>query len=298
MRISKFHKIDPSDIDIYNPEKLDNSYSFNIKYMKQKLIVQTPKIIINSLPLMQNSSKYYKIVFNCGDISFNNNNRLFINFFLNIENQIKELLPDLIKKIPENISDYNFISAVSYGKNKNQAKLTLNIQNDNRAPILSIFDFENREQTFKFLKVNSQTINLIMFNNIWINNNKIGLNCILLQTKVYEPFIKVNKCLINEDEEIYITSQNNQNCIKLLNLKNSSPIKLDIKSKKSPKREIPLPPPPPPISNNLSYAQSKSINKKSDISPTTSISENNLSSFIPSEDQLKEQIKKLKKFKK
>lgn len=302
MKISKLYKIEPYDLDIYNPEKLDNnSYSFNIKYMKKKLVTQTPKLLIDSLPIMFNNSRYYKICFKCQDIAFNNKTRLFVNSLLKIEKHINNLIPNLIKKTSTNNINYSFISNINVDKTKSEAHITLNIQNDNSIPVVSIFDFDNKEQPFNSLKLKANTINLVMLNNIWVKNNKIGLNWILLQTKIYEPFIKIDKCLIiDEEEEILDTSSTVTDTASFFTPITSPNIK------NSPKKIVkihncpPPPPPPPPPSTHLKQlSPNVKLNIKEAVKKETkgssSKSEPSLSSFIPSAEQLQNAIKNLKK---
>ena len=207
MKIVKLHNLDTDHINIYNPEKInENMHIFNIKYFKKKLITQTPKAIVEAVPIMYSCSKYYRLNISFQDFSFNNKTKAFINSIVKIENTIKQYLPYLWKKIDYNHKNTVFIPSITYNKENTKAIFNLNIQNDNGTPSISIFDFDNTERSFEYLKLNSSTLNLIMLNNIWQKSNKIGLNWILLQTKIYEPFIKIDKCLImdEDDDEILI----------------------------------------------------------------------------------------------
>ena len=80
-------------------------------------------------------------------------------------------------------------------------------------PAVSIFDWEKNPTDMNYIMPQSMSYSIIWLQNIWFKDNKVGLNWVILQMKVYLPIYQIEKCLIIDDLEI-IVDQIEQNKIK------------------------------------------------------------------------------------
>ena len=162
------------------------------------MLIQTPKGMYLYIPNIINN-KFYRISFYINQLT--SINRSFVNKIITIENFIKKQSDNLIKLSNIKRKHSKFISCIKYNANKTKAYMNLNIQMYQDKPIVSIFDKNKKLQDLNYILPQSSAINIVYLKNIWIKDNKMGLNWIMLQTKIYLPILKINECLIVEDEE-------------------------------------------------------------------------------------------------
>ena len=102
MSTVNIHQIDCRDIDIKNPVRVSHKLTvFNIGYNGKRLIFQTPKSEINLFPFLYTTEnqRYYKVVLSFYNYSIDQKTKNFIQQILNIEKQIKDGIPFLLKKL-------------------------------------------------------------------------------------------------------------------------------------------------------------------------------------------------------
>ena len=194
---------DIEKISFKKPEKITNKvHIFDVKYNKnQHFIIQTPKLLIPNVPMIYsyNSIKFYKLKLVAYNYNFEKKTKKFIKEIENIDKIINKKASIFWSNIGENNKNKVFINSSNHYNNK--VYLYFNIQFYNNKPIINIYDWNKNQKNIKYLMEKSLANSLIWFKNIWIKNNKIGLNWIILQMKVFPPIYKINECLIIEDDE-------------------------------------------------------------------------------------------------
>lgn len=191
-KIYNYNNINISNLIINNEQHLtQNTKIKNIMYNNNKLIIQTPKLTVPFLPKIfkHNNVTFYKLQL-IGKL-FNKKDNNFFKFIKNIDNYIK-------KRIKTN---QRFIKTYKYNNNKERTIFNFNFQTYNNKPVANIYDSEKKLKTYKYICKYSKAYSLLWLKNIWIKSNKIGLNWIILQMKVYLPFYKIDKYLIIDDDD-------------------------------------------------------------------------------------------------
>ena len=304
MSTVNIHQIDYRDIDIKNPDRVSHKLTvFNIGYNGKRLIFQTPKSEINLFPFLYTTEnqRYYKVVLSFYNYSIDQKTKNFIQQILNIEKQIKDGIPSLLKKINStNIKDNfetkknKFISSIRFNKNKNKAYLTCNIQKQYNKPVISVFDCEKNKKDYTYIEPGFKSVNLLFLENIWNYNNSFGVNFVILQTKVYQPVLEFDELLIKDDEDIDYTpvcyetysnkSKENINQQAITNIPSGPP---------------PAPPPPPlPISKSIASSNKQPVNTNINIiNKDDKLSNTNIVTVFrpPTANELQNAISKLKK---
>jgi len=164
-----------------------------IKYKRQNFICQTPPaLVLNRLPTNNISGKkFYKIPLFFEYYTFNKKSKEFIE-------KIMEIETFLIKKYSSIINNKTFIPSIKTGKSNEDVFFNVNIQIFNNKLLLPIFDYKKAGQPLEYILPRSRTVNIVYLKDMWSVNNRVGFNWILLQTKVYLPFLHIKDCLIVE----------------------------------------------------------------------------------------------------
>ena len=165
-----------------------------IKYRQQNFICQTPAaLVLNKLPLGNISGKkFFKIPLFFEYYKFNKKTREFIEKILEIENFI-------ISKYHNIVNNKVFIPTIKHNKSKDDVFFNVNIQISNNKIVLPIFNYKKEAEPPEYVLPRSRTVNILYLKDMWSVNSRFGFNWILLQTKVYLPFLHIKKCLIVED---------------------------------------------------------------------------------------------------
>lgn len=294
MNIFRLSDINYDNIQIIYPEKLTSNLNIcNIKYKGKRFITQTPKTQISSFPFLFNNQNNYRLVIQFNNYQSCHKTQLFIKTLLNLEKYIQQFIPIINNKL--NIFGKNkFISSIKFNKDKTKAFMTLNIQQQFNKPLLSIYDCDREPKNIDIIEIGIKTINLIYLKNIWIKNNMIGLNWVILQSKVYPDIIKLDKCLIDEEDNI-------DNIINI-DIPQFS-IEQPIISPPNINPKIPIPPPPPPPANINLIIENKTIstpskNTSNNLSNNSSNTSSGTVFLPPSASELQNMIGRLKKINK
>ena len=198
------HDFDIDKITFKKPEKISDKITvFDIKYNKiQNFIVQTPKWLIPNVPVIytHNHFKFYKLKVVAHDLLFQKTTTQFVDKMEHIDQYIKNKTPHFLTRIKKKKRNIQFINTTQY-YNKN-AQFYFNIQFYNKQPVLGVYDWKKEKKDLNYLIENSFAYSLIWLKNVWIKSNKIGLNWVILQMKVYLPIYKIDECLIKDEEDI------------------------------------------------------------------------------------------------
>lgn len=208
----KIHKnYDIDKISFKKPEKISKDTTiFNVKYEQNNFLIQTPKLLISNVPKIytHNNKNFCNIKLSTYNYSFSNPTQ---NFVKNIE---------LIDKLVEKNIDYFYeksnirkpgntklINSYFYNKINTKVNFYFNIQIYENKPFISIFDYKKEKKDFNYIISNSFGYSLLWLQNIWIKSNKIGINWIIVQMKIYYPIMKIDECLIEDEENIEIIKE-------------------------------------------------------------------------------------------
>lgn len=171
-------------------------------YNKQKLIIQTPKSTFLRRPQsFMNEGPYMKISLLFSYYIFNNNTNKFIDKIVLLEKQLEDIYNNKGKR---------FKRSINFSKDKQSAFLNVNIQMFNNTPTISVFDNNKQPVSLDYIVPNAQSFNLIYMKDLWQNKKNIGINWVLLQSKIYLPIFEIKECLIIEDREPINTKSSNE----------------------------------------------------------------------------------------
>ena len=168
-----------------NSFNVDHS-NLDITYHNKPVLIQIPKGRIIPHPQIFNNPRLHFI-----NVSVSYNQNKTVTDFCNM---IKSIESNIISSIK---SKYTVVSSIN--SDDKRVYFNLSIQVYNNEPIISIFDPYKNKQSINYIIPQSSAICLISPKNIWKSKNKIGINWVLVQTKVFQPIIKIEECLIMDE---------------------------------------------------------------------------------------------------
>ena len=184
----------------------------HIKYDKSYFVIQTTLCkILKSIPNLIQGKKYYKLGLFFEHFKFNSKIDKFLNKIIEIENF---LFKKYIKKF--NLSNKVLFRSIKRS-NLHNIFFNVTIQINKSAPVLSVYDRDKNSKSVEYISPHSSSINILYLKDIWHLDNKIGFNWILLQTKIFLPFLYIKECLIDDapDKKNVIKSNNYLKFIKM-----------------------------------------------------------------------------------
>jgi len=170
-----------------------NKNSFNIdvsnldiNYNNKPILIQIPKGRIISHPQIFNNPKLHFLNIS---LSYNNNDLIkqFNNFITDMESHIISM------------ANSKFNTNYSINSSNDKIYFNLSIQIYNNEAIISIFDPYKKKQEMNYIIPQSNAICLITPKNLWKSKDKIGINWVLVQAKIFQPIIKIDECLIMDE---------------------------------------------------------------------------------------------------
>jgi hypothetical protein len=208
MSLVNWKNIDTSLLYICSPEQVStNGHIFEIKYSKSELVIHTPRTMFVENPriFLYNNRQYIKVNLCFYNYEFNDEVRNFINSILNIENKISNNHKTLWKNINKTTKNKTFVSSIYFNDTKTKAYLSLSIQtetnNNISKPVISVYDKYKNIKDIDYIIPSATSYNIIYLRNVWQKGNKMGLNWVILQSKVYHPIYKLDECLIMDPFE-------------------------------------------------------------------------------------------------
>lgn len=204
MSVIKLENINLEKMTILSPDQISPKVTlFDIRYDKKELILQTPRVNIYEKPIeySHKNNKYYRICICLYNYRFCEKTKEFIDKINYIEDAILEHTPILWKNLGYSSRNKKFISSIKYNEKKTKAYIYLHIQTDNGKPILAVFDKYKEKKNIEYIIPGSGSYNIIMLQNLWQKGTKMGLNWVLLQTKIYHPIMYLDEYLILDPDE-------------------------------------------------------------------------------------------------
>lgn len=190
-------KADINKLTIGFPDHIgETSHFYDLKYSKQQLVFQTPKLIFYRKDA---SSKYFSICFY--NYGFSEETKTFINTLADIEKRIHMSSPDMWKRIGETSKNKEFISSIRYSSDKKKAYINLGIQMDKGLPIAQVYDIDKKQVTLDYITDGSTGYCIVYLKGVWRSGTKMGLSFYLVQAKAYLPIYKLDRCVITDPDE-------------------------------------------------------------------------------------------------
>lgn len=200
------------NIIIKKPEKITDKITiFNVKYNENEFLIQTPKFFIPDNPNIysHNNRNFCNLKVIAHNYKFENNTQNFIEKIEKIDNFISEQSSKFYDKIkqkkPQNIK---FINSFYFNKTRTKAHFYFNLQINKNKPMLSVYDWKKQKQDIDYIIPNCYGYSLLWLQNIWIKSNKIGINWVIIQMKIYYPILKIDECLIEDEDKFEFNNQN------------------------------------------------------------------------------------------
>ena len=281
---------DIQNIVIKKPRILyNNTITCPVKYNKnQDLIIQSPLCYIPKIP--NKNSKQILTTLLTTDYSYNENTKKFINNLLLINKIIQDSYKNITKLVNQHENN-TFHNSININRQANNYYLNLTVQSKNQDMYINIYNSYNQSVNEDYIVEQSECYALLHLKNIWINENKYGLNWEIVQLKVYPPIYKLEQCFIydsNIKKELYIQYKDDPIYKKFFKMKRIGVpiqnIQLEIKKenldenvilkdeneyinsdskgkgKGGGKGKLPPPPPPPPPSSTNIDSINKTVN--------------------------------------
>jgi hypothetical protein len=192
MTITNWREISSKNFNIFKPIKLNNHYKTVFKYKKQPLTIQTPKTFICNSPKEFNNTTKISICFY--DYAHNSLTKLFIKQLSSIELFIKKAKVKLNKFLENSYIQSEFKTSIKYNNNNTVVYMDLLIDKNQ----LSVYNLYKQSENMDYMIPQSYLLNIIQLDYIWFNKNKYGIKWTLLQTKVFPPINKLDKCIIDD----------------------------------------------------------------------------------------------------
>ena len=205
-------KFNIKELNIGKLQFINNLLKCNIFYQKKMAIFQTPLCLIPSF----NDTKKYKNIIRfkliTTDFLYNQKTKEYIKMLDEIDTFIKNYYERKIKeKLKNKTEPISFYKSYLENNNKTNVYFTYNIQIYNNKPIVDVYDYNHHLKPFDYILPNSECYCLLWLKNIWINENKYGLNWEIIQIKVFPPIHILEYCFIDDNNTNHII--NNQKII-------------------------------------------------------------------------------------
>ena len=192
-------------IHISQPEYVSkNRIHFEFKYdNKTGIFLQTP---LSTIYEINNS-----ILIGFPNIHFNPEIEKFISLINTLDNYILSIQKELWKRVGKNTRDKKYYSSCRWNSNKTNIYMKLNLQKEifrntnnqvDTRPYLDVYDQNKHKQSVNYIEPFSTGYHIIYLDNIWIslNNKSMGLQWYIIQCKIYKNIIKLDECLIKDDD--------------------------------------------------------------------------------------------------
>lgn len=223
MIVTNYKEISATNLSLYKPIKIKQDlYKLALKYQNVPLVIQTPKVHVFNSPKMNNYGGKLTINFGYSDIE---EKKIFSEKIRHIEKFIKSSLQRILKQyVSKNFSSSKLRESLY--SNTDKTNLYMNLHFDKK--IISIYDPFKNEQNINYISSNSNLINIIYADSIWVKENEYGIRWCLLQSKVFPSIEKLEECIIEdkyEDEPhkhyYNISTVNTEDNPQLVNTKNN-----------------------------------------------------------------------------
>ena len=214
MSLNILKTFDTQNIVFKKPEKISDKITiFNVKYNENEFLIQTPKFFIPNVPntYYHNNRNFSNLKVVAHNYKFDNNTQKFIQKIEKIDNFINEQTYKFYNKInQQNFEKKNikFINSFNFNKTRSKVNFYFNLQIYQNKPILSIYDWKKQKKDYNYIIPNCYAYSLLWLQNIWIKSNKIGINWVIIQMKIYYPILKIDECLIEDEDRFDIYNKN------------------------------------------------------------------------------------------
>jgi len=114
-----------------------------------------------------------------------------------------------IKQLKKNIKHKKKLTYKKSSITKNKyIYYNFKLQHYNQQIMCDMYDEHKQKTNIDYIQPGSDAYAILWLKNIWLKDNKVGLNYIVVQLKIYKNIIQTNTCLIIEDDDIFTQSDN------------------------------------------------------------------------------------------
>ena len=189
------------DIELANTIRYDkHHYVWPITYKKKNVCLQS-----SYLQLVKHNKQYHNVSLSTYHKPAQSSKQRFIKLIRDIDKKmIQELC--LLKK---NINyKKKILYKKSYVSQNKYIYFNFPLQYYNKKLVCNIYDEHKQLQTLDYIENGCDVYSILWLKNMWLKDNKAGLNYIIIQLKVYKPIVSITKCIIIEDDDIFTDSTN------------------------------------------------------------------------------------------
>jgi hypothetical protein len=188
-------------ISIQEPERYNQDlYIWPIQYNHANMFIQTSYLnIINALQYFNNIS------LSCYHKPIQKSKKKFNTIIKDIDtHMINE-----IKQLKKNIKHKKKLTyKKSYTTKNKYIYYNFKLQQYNQQIMCDIYDEHKQKTNIEYIQPGSDAYAILWLKNIWLKDNKVGLNYIVVQLKIYKNIIQTHSCLIIEDDDIFTQNKN------------------------------------------------------------------------------------------
>ena len=189
--------IDLNQIRILESKRYEqNHYVWPIQYNTSNMCFQT-----SYLHMVKYNKDYNNISLSTYYNPVQSSKKIFIKTIRDIDKKIVQLLSVLKKKIKYK---KKILYRKSYVTQNNYMYYNFSLQQCNKNIMCNVYDEHKQLQSIDYIEPGCDVYSILWLKNIWLKNNKAGVNYVIIQLKVYKPVILINTCLIIEDKDIFV----------------------------------------------------------------------------------------------
>jgi hypothetical protein len=193
------NQLDTHKISIQEPERYNQDlYIWPIRYNDTHMFIQSSYLnIVHALQYFNNISLscYYKPV----QESKKKFNTMIKDIDTYMITQIKQLKKNIKHK-------KKLVYKKCYTTQNKYVYYNFKLQHYNQEIMCDIYDEHKQKTNKQYIQPGSDAYAILWLKNIWLKGNKVGLNYIVVQLKIYKNIIQTNACLIIEDNDIFTQS--------------------------------------------------------------------------------------------
>ena len=192
------------DIELVNTIRYDkHHYVWPITYKKKNVCLQS-----SYLQLIKHNKQYNNVSLSTYHKPAQVSKQRFIKLIRDIDKKMIQELRTLKKKIKYK---QKILYKKSYVSQNKYIYYNFPLQHYNKKVVCNIYDEHKGLQTLNYIEKGCDVYSIVWLKNMWLKDNKAGLNYIIIQLKVYKPIVSITKCIIIEDDDIFTDSTNTAN---------------------------------------------------------------------------------------
>ena len=198
-----YNQFDIHKISIQEPERYNQDlYIWPIQYNDTHMFIQSSYLnIVHALQYFNNIS------LSCYHKPVQESKKRFTTMIKDIDTYMITQIKQLKKNIKHK---KKLVYKKCYTTQNKYIYYNFKLQHYNQEIMCDIYDEHKQKTNKQYIQPGSDAYAILWLKNIWLKGNKVGLNYIVVQLKIYKNIIQTHTCLIIEDEDIFVQNKKNK----------------------------------------------------------------------------------------